>query len=115
MGAPLCRWCRYATNLMAQNRSLDARPRSTHCAGRIRLGPLLHCSTGAVFKLEWETQLENRMKRLSFLILIAGCGWAQTPPAKAPAQTATKAPTGATGAAAAPARAPGLYAIFNTS
>ncbi|HTS66254.1 MAG TPA: peptidylprolyl isomerase [Candidatus Acidoferrales bacterium] len=48
------------------------------------------------------------MKRLSALFLIALGGLAQTPPAKAPA--ATPAP-GAT----APAREPGLYAIFNTS
>jgi peptidyl-prolyl cis-trans isomerase A (cyclophilin A) len=37
------------------------------------------------------------MKRLTLLVLIACCAWAQTPPA------------------AAPAREPGLYAIFNTS
>jgi peptidyl-prolyl cis-trans isomerase A (cyclophilin A) len=47
------------------------------------------------------------MKRLSALFLIALGGFAQTaPPAKAPATTA---------APAAPAREPGLYAIFNTS
>lgn len=50
------------------------------------------------------------MKRLSFLILIASCALSQTPPPKAPAAT-----TGATGAAAAPAREPGLYVTFNTS
>ena len=47
------------------------------------------------------------MKRLSALFLIALGGFAQTaPPAKAPATAA---------APAAPAREPGLYAIFNTS
>ena len=47
------------------------------------------------------------MKRLSALFLIAFGGFAQAPPppAKAPATTAP----------AAPAREPGLYAIFNTS
>ena len=51
------------------------------------------------------------MKRLSLLVLIASFGFAQAPPAKAPA------PAAATGApaTAAPAREPGLYAIFNTS
>ena len=53
--------------------------------------------------------VENQMKRLSLLVLIACCALAQTPPAKAPA-----AAVGTTGAAA-PAREPGLYAIFNTS
>lgn len=57
--------------------------------------------------------MENQMKRLSLLVLIASAGFAQTPPAKAPAK-APAAATGATGAAA-PAREPGLYAIFNTS
>jgi peptidyl-prolyl cis-trans isomerase A (cyclophilin A) len=47
------------------------------------------------------------MKRLSLLVLIASCALAQTPPAKTPAA--------AVGATSAPAREPGLYAIFNTS
>jgi peptidyl-prolyl cis-trans isomerase A (cyclophilin A) len=45
------------------------------------------------------------MKQVSLLILMAACGLAQMPPAKAP---------GTTGAAAT-AREPGLYVIFNTS
>jgi len=49
------------------------------------------------------------MKRLSLLVLTACCALAQTPPAKAPA-----AAVGAAGTAA-PAREPGLYAIFTTS
>lgn len=50
------------------------------------------------------------MKRLSLLLVsIACCALAQTPPAKTPA-----AAVGTTGTAA-PAREPGLYAIFNTS
>jgi peptidyl-prolyl cis-trans isomerase A (cyclophilin A) len=53
------------------------------------------------------------MKRLSFLLLTACCALAQTPPAKAPPK-ATAAAVGAT-STAAPAREPGLYAIFNTS
>ena len=44
--------------------------------------------------------MKNPMQWLSCLIVVAGFGWAQTPPAKAPAE---------------PAREPGLYAIFNTS
>ena len=68
------------------------------------------------------------MKRSSLFVLIAAftpiaaflpiasSGLAQTPPPKAPPKTPAKAPTGATGATgAAPAREPGLYAIFNTS
>ena len=50
------------------------------------------------------------MKRFIPLLLMAACGFAQTPPAapaKAPAQTPA-APAG-------PALDPGLYAIFNTS
>lgn len=54
------------------------------------------------------------MKRLSLLVLAASLGFAQAPPAKAPAAAKPPAPAGATGAAA-PAREPGLYAIFNTS
>jgi peptidyl-prolyl cis-trans isomerase A (cyclophilin A) len=48
---------------------------------------------------------EYRMKRLSALFLIALGAFAQTPP---PAKTAPPTP-------AAPAREPGLYAIFNTT
>jgi cyclophilin family peptidyl-prolyl cis-trans isomerase len=54
------------------------------------------------------------MKRLTTLFLIAVGAFAQTPPAaptKAPAAPATKCAP----APAAPARDPGLYAIFNTS
>ena len=40
------------------------------------------------------------MKRLPFLLAITACGYAQTPPAGAPA---------------APQREPGLYAVFDTS
>src|SRR5450432_1574909 len=58
------------------------------------------------------------MKRLSLLVLLASCGFAQVPPAKAPATAPVpKPPAGATGAAGTPAvaREPGLYVIFNTS
>jgi len=55
------------------------------------------------------------MKLLPLLLLIASCAFAQVPPAKAPAKA--PAPTAATpgAGAAAPAREPGLYVIFNTS
>jgi len=50
------------------------------------------------------------MKRLLFPVLLVSAGFAQTPPPKTPAPAAAGTP-----AAAAPAREPGLYAIFNTS
>src|SRR3954447_5628553 len=63
------------------------------------------------------------MKRLSTLLLIAACAFAQTTPTapakKAapadPAKKAAAAPAKKAAAAPEPDRAPGLYAIMNTS
>src|SRR2546422_7827558 len=62
--------------------------------------------------------MEIPMKRLSVLLLIGVGAWAQVPPPPAPKTAPAapkKAPAEAPGAAAVPAREPGLYAIFNTS
>ena len=54
------------------------------------------------------------MKRLSTLLLIAACAFAQTTP-PAPAKKAAPAPAKKEAAPPAPERDPGLYMIINTS
>src|SRR5215470_3588386 len=57
---------------------------------------------------------ENQMKRLSTLLAIAVCAFAQTTP-PAPAKKAPAAPAKKEAEPPAPDREPGLYMIMNTS